>query len=91
MEWNKGSTPGGEGDGALELELDSLARTPFPLAFCYSSLFLPLAGLNRVEALPAAEPVPLRRPAPPSSLISRHKSLPSRGFQINLAGGRRLK
>ena len=75
----------------MELELDSLARTPFPLAFCYSSLFLPLAGLNRVEALPAAEPVPLRRPAPPSSLISRHKSLPSRGFQINLAGGRRLK
>ena len=99
MGWNgmERREPGGEGDGGLEWNWNWIlsrrrAHAFFAGLLLFQPFFLPLAaGLNRVEALPAAEPVPLRRPAPPSSLISRHKSLPSRGFQINLAGGRRLK
>ena len=97
MGWNgtKGAPPGERVTGRWNwnwILSRRRAHAFFAGLLLFQPFFLPLAaGLNRVEALPAAEPVPLRRPAPPSSLISRHKSLPSRGFQINLAGGRRLK
>lgn len=68
----------GEEDGRLELELDSLAAARarllrWPLAIPASFSTASLAG---------SQPLPLLGLC--SSVISRHKSMPSRAFQINL-------
>jgi hypothetical protein len=92
MGWDGGMEqrePGGEGDGGVGIGIGFSRARLFRWPFAIPASFYRSRG--GVEASPAAEPLPMRCPAPRSPLISRHKSLPSRGFRINLAGGRRLK